>query len=178
MGTKQPQAAAMLDRLKELDYQTVEAYYDMGSLISSMQHGNVWELLEYTSMAHLVEEELTYTPSTAFKYANMYRHFRRNHYIKLEATNLLKRFGLTHMCEVLPDINSKLGSRAIRNRIDAIDQNQINFTLTNAQLTKCHQALEKMGALQSDSGRYKNSSEAFMQMVTGVLKTPKLKAVA
>lgn len=177
MGAK-TQATAMLDQLIELDYQTVEAYYDMGSLISSMQHGKVWELLEYSSMTHLIEEELTFSPSTASKYAGMFRHFRRNHYIKFEATNLLKKFGLTHMCEVLPNINSKLGQRAIKNRIDALDQNQINFTLTNVELDKCRKALEIMGALQSDSGRYKNSSEAFMQMVTVVLKTPVLKKVA
>lgn len=172
------QASAMLDRLVQLDYQTVEAYYDMGSLISSMQHGNIWEVLEYTSMTHLIEEELTYTPSTASKYASMFRHFRRNHYVKQEATDLLKKFGLTHMCAILPSINSKLGSRAIKNRIAAIDQNQINFTLSNAELDQCHKALERMGALQSDNGRYKNSSEAFMQMVTGVLSAPILKQVA
>jgi hypothetical protein len=60
-------AAQLLDKLIELDYQTVEAYYDMGSIISSMQHGKLYEHLEYTSMTELVENELTYTPSTAFK---------------------------------------------------------------------------------------------------------------
>ena len=84
-------ATKLLDRLIELDYQTVEAYYDMGSIISSMQHGKLYELLDYNSMTELVENELTYTPSTAFKYGQMYRHFRRLHYLKHEAVELLKK---------------------------------------------------------------------------------------
>lgn len=168
MATDKSHAGRLLDRLKELDYQTVEAYYDMGSIISSMQHGKLWELLDYTSMTHLVEEELTYTPSTAFKYGSMYRHFRRLKYLKHEAVNLLKQFGLTHMSEVLPKMNDKIGVRAIKNRIDALDENQINFTLTDAELDKAHAALKKMGAMQSDHGRWLNSSEAFMHMVNNI----------
>lgn len=168
MDKTKKQAAALLDRLVELDFQTVEAYYDMGSIISSMQHGKLYEVLEYTSMGHLIEEELTYTPSTGGKYAAMYRHFRRLHYLKPEAIILLKKFGLTHMCEILPSMTDKLGSRAIKNRIEKIDQHQINFTLTNSELVHCHRALEALGATKSELGRYKNSSEAFMGMVKQV----------
>ena len=176
MGTR-TQAAALLDRLKHLDYQTVEAYYDMGSIISSIQHGKLFDVLQYDSMTHLVEEELTYTPSTAFKYATMYRHFRRLHYLKPEALTILKKFGITHMCDVLPRMKDKIGVRAIKSRIDSIDQNQINFTLTNKELDDCHQALTKMGATRTDGGRYLNSSEAFMDMVREVNTKRHLKAV-
>ena len=62
MAADKAYAGKLLDRLKELDYQTVEAYYDMGSIISSMQHGKLYDLLGYSSMGALVEEELTYTP--------------------------------------------------------------------------------------------------------------------
>ena len=161
-------AEKLLDRLIELDYQTVEAYYDMGSIISSMQHGKLYEILEYNSMTELVEEELTYTPSTAFKYGQMYRHFRRLKYLKHEAVDLLKKFGLTHMCDVLPKMNDKIGQRAIKKRIDAIDDHQINFPLTSAELDKAHAALKKMGAMKADGGRWLNSSEAFMHMVNNI----------
>lgn len=179
MDRTKKQAAAMLDRLVELDFQTVEAYYDMGSIISSMQHGKLWEILEYNSMTALVEEELTYTPSTAFRYASMYRHFRRLHYIKAEAVTLLKKFGLTHMGDILPNMADKIGQRAIKNRIAELDYHQINFTLTHEQLTKAQLALETMGAEVSDRGRYKHSSEAFMFMVDRINANgkPKLKAV-
>jgi hypothetical protein len=161
-------AKKLLDRLIELDYQTVEAYYDMGSIISSIQHGKLYKLLEYNSMTHLIEEELTYTPSTAFKYGQMFRHFRRLRYLKHEAVELLKKFGLTHMCEILPKMKDKIGVRAIKNRINAIDDHQINFTLTSAQLDLAHEALKKMGAMKADGGRWLNSSEAFMHMVNNV----------
>ena len=168
MAADKAYAGKLLNRLKELDYQTVEAYYDMGSIISSMQHGKLYDLLGYSSMGALVEEELTYTPSTSGKYAQMYRHFRRLHYLKHEALELLKKFGVTHMCDVLPSMTDKIGVRAIKNRIDAIDDHQINFTLTQKQLDQCHKALKKMGAEQSDEGRWLNSSEAFMHMVNNI----------
>lgn len=174
-------AKKLLDRLVELDYQTVEAYYDMGSIISSMQHGKLYDLLDYRHMSELIENELTFSAATGMKYASMYRHFRRLHYLKHEATDLLKKFGLTHMCDVLPNITDKIGVRAIKNRIDAIDEHQINFTLNGKQLEQCHTALAKLGAEQSDAGRYKNSSEAFMNMVEIALASghsaPKLVAV-
>lgn len=179
MTISRKQAEKMLDRLIELDAQTMEAYYDMGSLISSMQHGQMHKILEYSSMTQLIEEELTYTPSTAFKYASMYRHFRRLHYLKHEAVSLLKEFGLTHMCDILPAMKDKLGVRAIRQRVAAIDEYQINFTLNSAELDACHRALTRMGAVQSDGGRYENSSAAFMAMVNQVnlVANKKLKVV-
>jgi hypothetical protein len=169
-------AKKLLERLVELDFQTVEAYYDMGSIISSMQHGKLYELLDYNSMTELIENELTYTPSTGGKYASMFRHFRRLHYLKHEAVDLLKKFGLTHMCDVLPGINDKIGQRAIKARIDKIDEHQINFTLTSNELDLCHKALEKMGAEQSDAGRWLNSSEAFMNMVNRIVANGSKKA--
>lgn len=173
--TDKAYAGKLLDRLKELDFQTVEAYYDMGSIISSIQHGKLYSVLEYNSMSHLIEEELTYTPSTGFKYAKMYRHFRRLKYLKHEAIDLLKRFGLTHMVAVLPSMNDKVGVRAIQNRIEAMDDHQINFTLSGSQLARAHNALKQMGAMQSQEGRWLNSSEAFMQMVEIINRSPKTK---
>jgi len=170
-------ATKLLDRLKELDFQTVEAYYDMGSIISSMQHGQLHKFIGYTSMTELIDCELTYTATTGGKYAAMYRHFRRLHYMKHEAVELLKKFGLTHMCFVLPDIEQRVGKRAIRNRINAIDQHQINFTLTQSQLDKVHSVLKQHGATMIE-GRWVNSSEAFMEMVGQFSNgTPKLTAV-
>ena len=168
MAIDKAYAGKLLDRLRELDYQTVEAYYDMGSIISSMQHGKLYEMLGYGSMGELINEELTYTPSTGGKYAGMYRHFRRLHYLKHEALVLLKEFGLTRMCEVLPTMKSKLGHRAIKNRVEAIDEHQINFSLTQAQLDDAHRALILLGATKSPEGRWHNSSEAFLAMVEQV----------
>jgi hypothetical protein len=170
---KRKHAEQLLDRLVELDYQTVEAYYDMGSIISSMQHGKLYEMLEYNSMTELVENELTYTPSTAFKYGSMYRHFRRLHYLKHESVELLKKFGLTHMCDVLPKMSDKIGVRAIQKRIEAIDEFQINFTYKSDELEEIHTALQKMGATTSDSGRWIDSSVALLRMAREVNKHKK-----
>lgn len=178
--TKSPShlyAEKLLDKLRELDYQTVGAYYEMGNIIASIRHGKLYDVLGYESLTHLVDEELSFSPATAGNYGAMCNHFKRLHYNKSESIELLKQFGLTHMCQVLPSITDKIGSRAIKNRIDSLDQNQINFTLNDAELIECHRALTKMGAMVTDTGRYKNSSAALMDMVREVNKRPVLKAV-
>lgn len=161
-------ARRLLDRLIELDYQTVEAYYEMGSIISSLMHGRLYDVLGYPSMGYLIEEELTFTPSTGMKYGQMYQHFRRLKYTKAEAISLLKKFGLTHMVKVLPKMDQKIGERAVKARIEKLDDYQINFTLNGEQLKQANAALEKMGA-KRQTHRWMNSSEAFMAMVEKVL---------
>ena len=163
-------ARKMLDRLIELDYSTVEAYYEMGSIISSMLHGKLFEIIGYGSMSELIEEELSFTANTGLKYGQMYRHFRRLKYSKQEAVGLLQKFGLTHMVDVLPRMTDKIGDRAIRERIKRLDQHQVNFTLSGAELKKAEAALEKMGAQKSDLGRWLHSSDAFMRMVEKTIK--------
>ena len=173
MPNKISYATKMLRQLKELDYQTVEAYYDMGSIISSMQHGKLYEVLDYESMSELINEELTFSSGTGHNYAHMYRGFRRLHYTKVESIDLLKEFGLTHMRKVLGDIKTKIGKRAIKTRIDAIDERQINFTVNGKELKKVHKALFKLGAEQNASNhRFQNSSPAFMAMVDQINAAP------
>lgn len=170
--------ANLLDKLVELDVTTVGAYYEMGRILHSFKQGNLHDIIGYESFAHMIDEELSYSPATAHSYSSLYRHFQRLHYNKAEALDLLRKFGKTHLAEVLPALSAKIGSRAIKTRIDNLGHNQINFTLDNDELSQAQQALTKMGAMKSDNGRYLNSSEAFMDMVREVNKKPALKAVA
>lgn len=171
-------AKTMLDKLITLDHKTTAAQWEMGRILSAIQKSQLFDILGYNSMANLVEEELSFTPSTAFRYSRMYEDFRRLHYNKAESLSLLKKYGFTHMSDILRDLKDKIGERAIKKRIDALDQNQINFTVTDAELDQCHQALAKMGALISENGRYLNSSSVFMDIIKEVNRQPALKAVA
>ena len=178
MANPKAYANTLLDKLIVLDDQTTGAYYDMGQILSAIQHGKLFDVLGYNSMHEMVVEELSFTPSTAHRYANTFRHLRRLHYNKAESLSLLKKCGYSHLSDVLPNMKDKIGYRAIRKRIRALNQNQINFTVTDKELTETHRALAKMGAVQSDHGRFLNSSQAFMDMVKEVNKRPVLKAVA
>lgn len=171
-------ANTLLDKLIVLDDQTTGAYYEMGQILSAINHNKLYDILGYSSMTHLVEEELSFTPSTAHRYASLFRHLRRLHYNKTESLALMKKCGFTHLSDILPNINSKMGERAIRKRIQELNQNQINFTVTDKELSQTHQALTKMGALRTDGGRYLNSSQAFMDMIREVNKKVVLKAVS
>ena len=178
MANPKAYANTLLDKLIVLDDQTTGAYYEMGQILSAIQQNRLFDVLGYDSMTHLVEEELSFTPSTAFRYGALFRNFRRLHYNKAESLKLLKKFGMTHLSDVLLSMKDKLGERAIRTRIKNLDQNQINFTVTDNQLSQCHQALTKMGAVRAEGGRYLNSSQAFMDMVKEVNLAHRLKSVA
>lgn len=161
--------ASLLDKLVELDVTTTGAYYEMGRILHSFKQGGLHDIIGYESFAHMVEEELSYSPASAHSYSSLYRHFQRLHYNKAESLELLRKFGKTHLMDVLPGLNAKIGQRAIKTRIDAIDKHQINFTLTTTELDECHHALKILGAEQEESGgRWKNSSEALMGMVKQV----------
>jgi hypothetical protein len=170
--------ANLLDKLVELDVTTVGAYYEMGRILHSFKQGDLHDILGYETFAHMIDEELSFSPATAHSYSSLYRHFQRLHYNKAESLDLLRKFGKTHLAEVLPGVTTKIGTRAIKTRIDNLGHNQINFTLDNAELAEAQRALQKMGATKSDTGRYLNSSEAFLDMVREVNKKPTLKAVA
>lgn len=163
-------AEQLLDRLCELDSQTTAAYYDMGQILYSISQGKLFEVLGYPSMHALIEEELSYSFSTASKYLHTYRHFRRLKYNKTESLHMLRKFSFTHLAAVLPKINDKIGERAMQNRIDSLDVHQINFALSKSDYEECQRALHIMGAVDSESGdRLLHSSKAFMDMIREVL---------
>ena len=167
-------AGQLLDRLIELDQQTQSAYYEMGQLLSAIKNNKLYELLGYNSFKEIVEEELSFTDSTAARYANTYDHFRRLHYTKKEALDMIQMFGYTHMADILPTVNDKIGKRAIRTRIDKLGKHQVNFMLNDQQYDTFLQTFESLGAEYSESGRMVNSSEVFLAL----LKAANLRSAA
>ena len=161
-------ASALLDRVIELDKLTMGHYYEMGQLLSSIAYGKLWDVLGYESFPHLVEEELSFTTGSAFRYAHLYRNFRRLSYNKTESLNLLNEFGLTHMAEYLATAKQKVGSRAVGNRIAEIiaRRQQVNFTLTREQHQEMLRIMGKLGLEKGPSGRFRNSSETFVEMLS------------
>ncbi len=171
-------ANRMLDKLIKLDEKLVGMHYDMGQILYAIYASNLSDVMGYGSFKDMVEEELTFSVSTAHHYRKLFANFRRLKYPKDKALKLVKKFGMTAMCKVMPHMTASLGDQAIKARIAGLDENQINFTLTNAQLKSAHQALHRKGATQSKDGRRIHSSEAFMTMVHEVNAQPALKSVA
>ena len=126
-------AKQMLDRLVAIDHATVEAYYEMGAILAAIEEGKLYDLLGYSSLKALIDEELSYTDSTAYRYKNTYKHFKRLKYTKNEALKLLREVGFTHMSDILPSMKENIGIRAIKNRIKKLDIHQINFQLNDDQ---------------------------------------------
>ena len=171
-------AESLLDNLIDLDHQTTGAFYEMGQILSAIQQHKLWDTLGYTSFTNLIEEELSFTASTASRYASLYTNLRRLHYNKAESLKLLQKVGFTHLSAVLPQMTTKIGRRAINRRVKDLDVHQINFTVTQAELDKLHKALIKMGAVVTDTGWVTGSSQALMSMADIINKQPKLKSVA
>ena len=171
-------AESLLDNLIDLDHQTTGAFYEMGQILSAIRQHQLYKILGYTSFTNLIEEELSFTASTASRYGQLYTNLRRLHYNKAESLKLLQKVGFTHLSAVLPNMTSKIGRRAINRRVKDLDIHQINFCVTQAELDKLHKALSRMGAVVTKTGWVTGSSQALMGMVEVVNKRPKLKAVA
>ena len=165
----------LLSNLIALDIQTTRAYYEMGQLLHALFEGALHEVLGYASFTELVDEELSFTSGTAHNYRKMYWNFKRLHYNKAEALKILNTCGLTRLNDVMPEMATKTGARAIRNKIDALGFHQINFTVTTEELEEVHAVLIAYGAEITSAGRFENSSDAFMHLVHGKSGKPKLK---
>lgn len=183
MNKKQHEYAAnLLDRLIELDAVTSGAHYEMGRILSAIEHGKLWEELGYESMSHLIEEELTFSAATGFCYLRTYRRFRQLKYTETEALDLLVSFGISRMSDYLATAKFKVGKRAVGNAIAKWRKNhqQINFTVDEETHKKLNRVLQKYGARQSPNGRWEGSSEAFNAMLDKLDangSAPKLKVV-
>ena len=167
----------LLNRLKILDVKTTEAYYAMGQILHAIIQGRLFEIINYASFKAMADEELSFTDTTARKYANTYASFQRLKYSKVQALKLLRKFGYTHLSQVLPAMTISVGDRAVGNRIANFleEHQQINFTVTRAEHEECITALKRLGATEASSGkgRLLDSSQALMSMVRNVNATSK-----
>lgn len=158
-------AKRMLDQLRELDATVHGAYWEMGRILSSLAHGKLYDLLGYESMNELIEEELSFSPSQGYKYLRTYRDFQRLGYSKTEALEMINDFSFTHMAHYLPKAKEKVGKRAVKNAINKMlkESRQINFALSESDLTLLVKVLKEFGAEPQD-GRLMNSSQALIEL--------------
>ena len=178
--TQEQYAVNLLDRLISLDEQVTGAFYEMGQILSAIEHGKLWDMLGYQSFGHLVEEEMSFTSGTAGKYLHTYRHFKRLGYNKSEALGLIRDFSFTRVAEYLAKAKEKVGKRAVGNAIQKILENkhQINFTVNAKEYDLVQRALRKHGAEISENGRWQGSTEAFVDIIKDAARRPVLKAVS
>lgn len=164
MADTRKYAEKLLDQLIVLDKQTTAAYYEMGRILYSIKQGKLYDVLGYESMSHLVKEELSFTTSTAHGYSKMYKDFARLSYHKVEALAMLDQFGLKHMNKVLPTIKTKIGMRAMKNRVAQLDEKQLTIWMHQDEYDEVAKALTSVGGIRDEAGRWKNSSEAILEM--------------
>lgn len=174
MAKDRQYAAMMLDKLIALDKTTQSAYYEMGRILQSFYQDHLYDILGYPHFKALVEEELSYSYTTAHKYRKVYKRFRELKYNKNEAIQLINTFGYTQMSKVLPGMTNKLGKRAIRNRVEQIDEYFMNFMLHGDEYDEALAVFAEYGAQFSAEGRINNSSEVFMEIMRTAKKLTKV----
>jgi len=168
MNKDRKYAAMMLDKLIELDKTTQVAYYEMGRILSAIFHSRLFELLDYPSFKDMVEEELSYSYTTASKYRKVYEDFRRLKYNKNEAVQLMNEFGYTHMMKVLPSLKQKVGKRAIKTRVEGLGEHMLNLWLNDDEYDETMRVFREYGLDESPTGRLNNSSEVFMEIIRAI----------
>ena len=158
-------AAGLLDKLKDLDAQTSRAFYEMGQILYTLWAGKTHQLLGYPSHAALIDEELSFSHATAIRYRQTYEKFQQLKYKKAEALKLIKDHGWTNVAKVLTNETRKLGTLAMKRKIDALDMVQINFQLSVADHEEAVDTLIDWGAEETEQGRLQHSAEAFMDII-------------
>ena len=169
-------AEQLLDTLVNIDRTTHIAYYEMGRILHIFKNDKLYEVLKYPSFKAMVEEELSYSYGVALGYSGMYMHLKRLNYNKAEALDLLEKFGLRRLKQVLPKLNTKIGVRAFGNRVDELDEHQLSFWMRGPEYEEVVTALETCGAMLSEGGNYLNSSEALVTMAREINGTAKKRA--
>jgi hypothetical protein len=169
---------ALLDELKSLDHTVSRAYYEMGRLLAAITDHGLYDQLGYNSIHELVEEELSFSPGTAYKYMSAYRQFRRLKYSKSEAYNIINTFGYTNVIKVLPGLKNKAGPLAIRRRLEANPRHQLNIMLSDDQYRQTMAVYDALGAIHSPAGKVMNSSEIFLEIIERVGKLLNVKEAA
>lgn len=165
MDKSRQYAAMMLDKLKHLDSSTQLGYYEMGRILSAIYKDKLYDVLGYESFKHMVEEELSYSVTTAYKYRLTYERFRELGYNKNEALQLINDFGHTNMARVLPEITHKIGKRAIKARLDAMTEHYMNFKVQDVDYEWVLAVFTDFGAVYSEHGRMLNATEVFRNIV-------------
>jgi len=157
-------AGELLDRLIELDATISAAYFDLGRILSAIEHSKLYDILDYSSLGHLIDEELSFTPATGFKYMRVFRKLRQLKYTKQEALSLFQDHSFTRVSDVLSTLTTKVGTRAMATRIAGLDQHQINFTLTESEYTELVSVLKSRGAIV-EHGRLQHSTDALLSLI-------------
>ena len=170
-------AQVLLDAVIQLDREVQAAYYEMGRILTALKEDKLYDLLGYDSMHALIEEELSVTPSTAYGYIKLYKTMKEHGYKRDEAIDFVNEFGMTNVIMVLKSEPKKLGKRAMKTRIETLPNRQMTFWFTTDNEELIHEALEKAGGIyDEESGRWKNASEALIEMARMVLNGRRKKA--
>lgn len=79
----------------------------------------------------------------------------------------MREFGFTHMADYLPSARQKVGVRAVKRRIEELNEahRQINFTLSADEYAEVESVMQEAGVELSDAGYWINSSAAFMAII-------------
>jgi hypothetical protein len=122
---------------------------------------------------------MSFTAGTAGKYYHTYRHMKRLGYTKVESLDLIRSFSFTRIAEWSAKAKVKVGKRAVGNAIEKILENkhQINFTVNKEEYELINRVLKAYGAEQSESGRWLNSTPAFVDAMA-LAEKPRLRAVS
>jgi len=157
-------ARQLLDQLIVLDKSVCSAQYEIGQILWAIKEGLLWDDLGYGSMAGLIEEELSFSLNTAYKWMHTFCEFKRLHYAKTEALELIAEYSFSNVAYVLPDFKQKASSRAVGKRISDRDLRTVNFTLTKVQAALLREWLIDYGA-EEKNGQLRGSSEALMAIL-------------
>lgn len=169
-------AATLLDELVGIDREVTRGYYDMGRILHVFREDKLWNVLGYESWTAMVDEELSFSVSTACKYADTYKRFKELKYNQQEALDLIAEFSFTGCAKVLKDQKQKIGKRAMRNRLEEYPWHQLNFMLDTETYDKWDEVYFAFGGVYDENGHRENSREIFNTVLDAAMNKKARKA--
>lgn len=159
-------ALKLIDQLKAIDAATNDAYWEMGRILSAIEHGNLFEVA-YDSMTAFCEEELSYTVATARRYLNAYRAAKRLGYSKTATVELFTKHSFTAVSAWLNQAKEKVSLAAAGRQIERVRRSKVivNFQLTKEDADTVRKVLVEHGAMIGENGRMAGSSAALMDLI-------------
>ena len=173
--------ATLLASIAEYDLKQVEAQYNIANMLTAIRDHNLYKELDYETFPQMCEGELEFGYRTASNYVQFYANLERLKYTKEEALQLMQRYTWRALSKVLTGEDKKIGTRAIKNRIDNREPDQyqnVAFQLADKRaVARLDSLLSRHGCQLTTEGRRINSTSALLALLDDYERLTKVKDV-
>lgn len=157
-----------INTIRAADKAQVEAQFEIANLLAAIKEHKLYENMQYSSFDSLVVSELDFAVNAAHGYVKLYCIFTSLQYSKEAYLKLMQQFGWRRLNKALQHSPRKLGYRAIKARLQEMDDakpSQFNLLLTKESDVKRLENLLKEHGLRTSEGRRSGLTTSMIALI-------------